>query len=91
MPEEEPENQHNISTYHFSSLKERQRKLAKNENFFWPISDALVKVADGLVSKCKDFQVIGKVDRKNGVQLEGTKVRSGGIEIPLIYFLQMTG
>ena len=76
MPEREPENQHNEHVISVHSNKSSQRMEIFGHN-----SKALAIKVNELVSKCKDFQVIGKVDVKNRVPLEGTKVPSSGTEI----------
>ena len=76
MPEREPKNQHNEHVISVYSKKSSQRIKIFGHN-----SEALAIKVDELVSKCKDFQVIGKVDAKNRVPLEGTKVPSSGTEI----------
>lgn len=75
MPSREPENQHDEHLILKHSKKSSQRK-----NF-----EALANEFNELVSKCKDFEVTGKINVKNRVPLEGTKVPSGGIEISCIY------
>ena len=80
MPAREPENQHDEHLILKHSKKSSQRKKIIGHN-----SEALANEFNELVSKCKDFEVIGKINVKNRVPLEGTKVPSGGIEISCIY------
>ena len=78
----ELENQHNRNVISVHSKKTNQRK----KNFRTHSWSFLTGAVDRLMSKWEDLQVIDKVDVKNRVPSEGTRVPGGGIEITYYFF-----
>ena len=81
----ELESQHSEHIMSVHSKKNNERTKI-NRHIPYP----LAKVVDRLMSEWKDFQVIHKIDVKNMVPVEGTRVPGGVIEIPCIYYLHGT-